>query len=67
MNFNNFEHLFIGKLSYIISLAGYTTSQIVLPDTPLFNNFLKFYFGLLLFVITYFLKHFLDKKFKKDE
>lgn len=65
MSLNNFEHFLSSKIAYITSILGYTAMQIVLPNNPLFNNFLKFLFGLLLFIITYFLKHWFDKKLKK--
>jgi len=69
MSLNNFEHFIISKIAYVTSFIGYLSLQItpnfVLPNNPLFNNFLKFLFGLLLFIITYFLKHWFDKKLKK--
>lgn len=60
-------HFVVNKIAYFVALLGYV---VTLPynfekyDT-IIDNSLKFIFGLLLFFITYFAKHYLDKRLKK--
>lgn len=61
------ENFLIAKIAYLVSFIGYTISLFININKydTIIDNVLKFLFGLLLFFITYFLKHYLDKKLKK--